>query len=168
MTIVAPDSKVRRVSRTGKVSRYRVATLAVLRMYQKRADVLNDELARVAGTKPVETLHREDFLHCYLEAFRATIHTHREEKIRLFARLLASTIEGADLADVDEFEELLGVLDELSFREIRFLAIFDRARAEQREKDTFWTDIGTLMFQHLGLNDRELLITMSRLGRSGL
>lgn len=159
----------------------RVATLAILRLHQKRADRLNAAVAGATTSQPEDVLRREDFLHCYLADLRATIHTRREEKIDLFARLLVSTIEGADLAGVDEFEELLSILDELSFREIRILTILDRFTGQQ-EKDwtkdgrqavaeaarEFWPDLMDAISAEVGVPNAEVGQLLNRLGRTGL
>jgi hypothetical protein len=176
---VAPGaSTVVPVATTG----LRVATLAILSLYRKRADILNAEVASVAGFQPGDVLRREDFLHCYLATLQATIHTRREEKIRLFARLLVSTIKGADLADVDEYEEFLGILDEMSVREIVIVTILERFEREatktpvpgevpvyeSRIAQGFWSEFITDIEEHAGVVYNERQAVLTRLNRTGL
>lgn len=159
----------------------RVATLTILNLYRKRAAVLNAEVASIAATQPEDVLRREDFLHCYLATLQATIHTRREEKIRLFARLLVSTVQGAEIAGVDEFEELLSILDEMSFRELHVLTILDRFEEQavppRETRDTvtaheirtrFWPDFADTLVQEAGVPREDRNAMLLRLNRTGL
>lgn len=80
-----------------------------------------DELA--CGDPPLtpELIDTEDFLHCYFRTAEAALKTRRREKIVYFARLLKTGLRSETVKDVDEYEELLSIIDELSYRELEFL-----------------------------------------------
>jgi hypothetical protein len=87
-------------------------------------------------------IESDNFLHCFMITVRAAQRTLRKEKIRLFARLLASITKDQEqrISDVDEYEELLGILDDMSVREIRLLMSLDRF---QQASGLNWTDLAT-------------------------
>ena len=61
----------------------------------------------------------------------------------MFARLLKSSLTEKDISNIDEYEDFLKVLDELSYRELLALRILDKysstARSEA-QKDLKWTN----------------------------
>jgi hypothetical protein len=99
----------------------------ITKMIKKRLYVFFNELAAGKYTLTPELIENEEFLHCYFCTVRAVVRTYREEKIRYFARLLSAAIgisEQSELIrNVDEFEEYLSILDELTYKEIGILKL---------------------------------------------
>ena len=84
-----------------------------------------DELAKGDVIVDEELLKSEDFLHAYFATTKYALNTRRREKIEMFARLLKSSITEKDISSIDEYEDLLKVLDELSYRELLALRILE-------------------------------------------
>lgn len=101
-----------------------VALVTILENIRKdRAREFFDELGKGAVQLTPEIIESEDFLHCYFSTVRAALNSRRREKIRYFARLLTSSINSSEISTVDEYEEYLSILDELSFRELGILVV---------------------------------------------
>lgn len=80
-----------------------------------------NELADCKIELTPELVKSEDFLHCFFATTKAAINSRRREKIKMFARLLNSSIQQSNFSNTDEYEEYLSILDELSFRELSIL-----------------------------------------------
>ncbi|MCZ4065667.1 hypothetical protein NB636_02110 [Oxalobacter aliiformigenes] len=72
-----------------------------------------------------EIIKNEDFLHCFFITYNAAIRTRSEEKIGYLAKLLCGSVEDSMFSDVDDYEEILGVVSDLSCREIKLLVLLD-------------------------------------------
>lgn len=70
-----------------------------------------------------EIIESEDFIHCFCITHNAVIKTRKEEKIQFFARMLQKLAENKTFTDIDDYEEILNTIQELSFREIMLLII---------------------------------------------
>ena len=146
-----------------------------------RAAVLNLELSEAGTGVPVDALTDDRFLHAYDVTLRAALRTYRDEKIRMFGRLLGSATQGDNVTDVDEYEELLAILDDLSLREIRALVILDRFQGPEgadwsdagiESKRTaaaaFWNDYMLAVGAEARVREAEVGPLLNRLGRTGL
>ena len=99
-------------------------TAAIENIREKQLRALFDELARARAATYARTDPERGFLHAYYATLRASINTRREEKIRLFARLLVSPAHLSDLFR-ETYEEFVQVLDDLSVRELQILLTLD-------------------------------------------
>ena len=90
---------------------------------QKRNEAFFLELKRNPAMLPEGILNSDAFIHKFLITYKAVMFTYTDEKIKLFARLLLNG--GTDSCKVDEYEELLRTLNDLSNREIHILLLFD-------------------------------------------
>lgn len=142
-----------------------------------RARELFDELACGEQELTAELLENNDFLHCFFATCEAALKTHRAEKIRMFARLLrSSTVEG-NFSGIDEYEEFLGILNELSYRELALLTFLEGYETrfpktgpgenEIHRAMRFWKDFCDQMITDFGINDNEINAVLHRLNRSG-
>ncbi|NQU05396.1 MAG: hypothetical protein HQ568_04820 [Calditrichaeota bacterium] len=95
------------------------------RITNERTKAFFDELDNGEVSLDKRCLESEDFLHKYFKTTQYALNTRRREKIRLFAKLFKSSIENIDFCDIDEYEEYLQILDELNYRELQALVIFD-------------------------------------------
>jgi hypothetical protein len=120
-------------------------------------------------------LESEDFLHSYFATTKMALNSRRREKIQMFARLLKSSIIGEGPQHIDEYEDFLGILDELSFRELRALAILDEfssisSATEQNDPawiDTFWDKFVNRLGVELKIPPQEVNDFMNRISRTG-
>ena len=94
-------------------------------MQEERLRLFFSELERGGIQLTEELIGKQEFLHCFFSTTRAVVRTTRAEKIALFARALANTTSGQGASSVDEFEEAVSILDELSLREWQALVILD-------------------------------------------
>lgn len=90
-----------------------------------------DELSRGEIELKQELLDNNDFLHCFFATTEAAFKTNRTEKIRFLARLLLAAAVDGRLSDIDEYEEYLGILDDLSNRELAVLTLLDKYESSQ-------------------------------------
>jgi len=95
------------------------------KLLRKRKRVFFTEIASGKKHLTPEMIDSDDFLHAFFKTTDAAMRTHRVEKIRLFARILKNAALSDSLKNVDEYEEYLQILDELSLREIGILTIMD-------------------------------------------
>lgn len=142
----------------------------------KKLKTFFDELARGDIILSEELIKSEDFLHCYFATSQAYLNSRRTEKIKLFARLLKSSFEHNKIIDVDEYEELLSILDDLSFREISILFKLDKFEVDYPKKDDenelqrasrFWDKFIDEITSEFQISIGEANSIMTRLNRSG-
>ena len=152
------------------------ALTAVDRIREDRALTFFEELAVANAIDNPELLEQEDFVHRFLTTMKFALNTRRREKIRMFGRLLKnSTLHDRELANVDEYEDFLGILDELSYRELRALAILDTFSGAAREENqndmqwtmTFWDEFCRRLSDELPLPSDEVADYMKRISRTG-
>lgn len=139
------------------------------------------ELASGEAHLVPELITTNDFLHSYFATLTAALRTHREEKIRSFARLLI-TASARKLVGSDIFEEYLSILDDISFLELQILHILNSFEKEypyqiteegDREEDLqrslrFWSEFENAVHTKLNINKDELRAMLTRLNRTSL
>ncbi|MBN8778865.1 MULTISPECIES: hypothetical protein [unclassified Thiobacillus] len=148
-------------------------TLTTIREQRSRA--FFDELAK--GTTQIDPaeLESEDFLHCYFATARYALNSRHREKIRMFARLLKSSVSPNGPRDVDEYEIFLEILDELNYRELQALTILDSYSSQPWNPDqndlqwtnTFWDDFSARLTTDLNIPQEEIRDFMNRISRTG-
>lgn len=143
----------------------------------ERARVFFDELGNGTVQLTQEMIESEDFLHCYFSTLKAASNSHRREKIRYFARLLTSSITLSEISTIDEYEEYLSILDDLSFRELELLIVLSRYEKEyflQDDKNPLqranrlWDQFSPEVCSKFSISDGELDGMLARLNRTGL
>ena len=148
----------------------------VLIRYEKlkaeNAQIFFDELQRRIGNIEPELLESEDFIHCLMKTIQLAIDTRRHEKIKMFARLLGSGVGSGGIESVDEFEEYLALLAELSYREIQILLQIEKFQDENPEPWTStnyknWDAFTDKLAKSLNLSLDELDVLLMRMNRIG-
>lgn len=143
----------------------------------KRAKIFFDELGNGTVQLTQENIESEDFLHCYFSTLKAASNSHRREKISYFARLLTSSITLSEISTIDEYEEYLSILDDLSFRELDLLIVLSRYEKEyflQGDKNPlqranrFWDQFSSEVCSKFSISNGELDGMLARLNRTGL
>ena len=120
-------------------------------------------------------LECEDFLHAYYATTKYALNSRRREKIRMFARLLKSSITESEISDVDEYEDILKILDELSYRELLALKILDEYSSTPRTEEEndlqwteqFWNEFEQRLSNELRIPKNQVADFMNRIGRTG-
>jgi hypothetical protein len=109
---------------------------------------------------------------------QAVDRTRREAKIRMFARLLTAATTQEEPHDIEAYEELLAILDQLSEKDFRVLLALEEYEATYYQEGKFKGEgraAGLLLpiaAKHLGvspdqLTDDELRAIVMRLNRIG-
>lgn len=142
----------------------------------ERATIFFDELASGQQTLTPELLENNDFLHCFFATTDAALKANRAEKIQYLARLLASSTIDGKFSNVDEYEEYLGSLDELSNREFAVLVLLDQYETKfpMQEGENqlqcanrFWSQFSDELVSRFLIPNEEMDALLTRLNRSG-
>lgn len=121
-------------------------------------------------------INSEDFLHCFFSTYKYAIDTRQKEKIKMFARLLKSSLNESAFSDTDEYEEYNQILDELTYREFQMLVKLDEFEKnfplKQDENDLqrlerFWDQYKKELIEELKVPEDEIDSMMIRLNRTG-
>ncbi len=152
-----------------------VLTRTLVAIREERTRVFFDELAKGETQFPPTTLESENFLHCFFATTRYALNSRRREKIKMFARLLKSSVNDDGPQDTDEYEEYLEILDELSYRELYALAILDSYSSNPRTANqndlqwanVFWADFLARLSSELKISRDEVTDFLNRISRSG-
>jgi hypothetical protein len=143
---------------------------------KERLHAFFDELDQGQHELSNETIESEEFLHAYFCTVRAATNTLQREKIKQLARLLRSATVDGTISLNDEYEELLGILTDLSYREIIVLTLLDKYEmAQPQENDEndlqhanrYWSRFSQEVVSTLGVREDELDTFMTRLNRTG-
>ncbi len=153
-------------------------TPIIQKMHKERTKTFFDELATGKIILTHELIQSEEFLHCYFATAKAAQKTYRREKIKCFSRLLKSSTLPDTFSSIDEYEEFLGVLDELSYREILILSTLYRYETrmplsakydEYRRAKYFWKDFIDEIIENnkIGIREDEIHSILTRMSRTG-
>ena len=154
-------------------------------LLQRRADEIRsdrmmtffDALASGELELTDELIQTEDFLHCYFSTLRAALNTRQRKKIQLLASLLSSSLKPETNTGTDEFEELLAVLEAISFREFAVLCDLHRRELRYPRKEgqndlqvalQYWTDFKNDSVQKISIPEEAFNAFMAKLERTGL
>lgn len=135
-----------------------------------------DELGTGVVPLTPELIESNDFLHCYFATLGAVVRSRRQEKVRYLARLLKSALVSQGVSSIDEYEELLSIINELSYRELGILSLlarFERATPRQQGENElqragrFWPTLAVEAEKLFGVSGAMLQAILVRLQRSG-
>lgn len=156
-----------------------VETVLLARFQAYRADRLReffDELGTGSLTLTPELIESNDFLHCYFATIGAVVKSRRHEKARYLARLLKSAFVPGGVSSTDEYEELLSIIGELSYRELGILSLlaqYERATPlrsgenELQRAGRFWPSLTAEAERLFGVSTTMFQSILVRLQRSG-
>ncbi len=141
-----------------------------------RTRIFFDQLSSGDLELSAELINSEDFLHCFYATTNAALNTRRHEKIILFANLLKSAFAKHSPRDTDEYEELLGILDDITLSEWKALLLLDRYSHEPRAHNEnilqwsikFWKLFLSDVEQQLAMPREETTFFLNRIARTGL
>ena len=152
-----------------------VLTKTLENIKEERLVAFFDELATGDVVVDEKLLECEDFLHAYYATTKYALNSRRREKIRMFARLLKSSITESEISDVDEYEDILKILDELSYRELLALKVLDEYSSTPRIEEQndlqwteqFWNEFEQRLSNELRIPKNQVTDFMNRIGRTG-
>ena len=140
-------------------------TPRVVEIRASRMREFYEELEKGGIILTEDVVQLEDFFHCYSKTLTAVVNTRRRRKIRLFARLLTNSLKGAGVRDPEDYEFLLGVLDDLSLEDLAILKCIEEYEKVYYKNGQFDDNQGQrssegrlleLVRKRLGLTDAEL------------
>jgi len=142
---------------------------------EERAASFFEELAKDNVVVDENLLESEDFLHAYFATTRYALNSRRREKIKMFARLLKSSLTKEDISNIDEYEDFLKILDELSYREILALKTLDEYSSTPRTDEQndlmwanqFWDEFENRLAKELNIPVGQVADFMNRIARTG-
>jgi NRPS condensation-like uncharacterized protein len=152
-------------------------------LLQKRADEIRidrmraffDELAIGQHELTEDLIQSEDFLHCYFSTIKAALNTRRRDKIRMMARLLNSYLSPSMNTTTDEYEELLAVLDAISFREFNVLhSLYQLEQSNPGDENNlgninkYWEEFKDKVMAEVKIPQKSLSAFMAKIERTGL
>lgn len=95
---------------------------AVRERQERQLKTFFDELNEGEITLDKETIANNEFLHRYFITLRTVLKTNRDEKIKVLADFFINRgSRNLDGSHTDTYEEYLGIIDELSYRELLIL-----------------------------------------------
>jgi len=152
------------------------AALVVLENHKaKKLKVILEELERLGLDIPRERLESEDVLHTWLRVIRLAENAHLADKIRLFARVFRAFALKDGVDNVDDFEELVTPLRDMTVREFTLLAILRRFEERYYDKHPaltaamrFWPEFEEAVREELKINPLEVTGYLDALTRTGL
>lgn len=145
------------------------------KIQRERATAFFEELSSGDTIVDESLLKSEDFLHAYFATTKFALNSRRREKIQIFARLLKNSFTEHEIQDIDEYEDYLKILEELSYREIIALKIMDDFSMTPREKeqndlqwtDMFWSDFEKRLSTTINMPTEQVADFMNRISRTG-
>lgn len=152
-----------------------VLTKTLENIQEERATAFFDELSKGDVVVDEKLLESEDFLHAYYSTTKFALNSRRREKIRMFARLLKSSLTENEINNIDEYEDYLKILDELSYRELLALKVLDEYSETPRteeQNDLQWTNLFWDIFEsrladELNIPIEQVADFMNRIARTG-
>jgi len=95
-------------------------------LLKRRQNAFFEELKAKPNMLTEDVVKSEEFVHKFLITYKAVVMTHKAEKIKYLAKLLKSSTISENDIDVDEYEEYLNIITDLSYRELQILSIIDK------------------------------------------
>lgn len=145
------------------------------RIKQERAEAFFRELEEGKVRLTKDLLDNNEFLHSLDVALRAAARTRRAEKICMFARLLQRGFLESHATSTDDYEEMVSLLEDLSYREWQALLLFEGFLTATQPNDNplarvqaFWNEFVILLESDIGVPKLEASSFMIRIGRTGL
>ncbi|QUT05961.1 hypothetical protein KFK14_00130 [Sphingobium phenoxybenzoativorans] len=145
------------------------------RIKKQRVRTFFDELETGAVVLTKDLINDNEFLHSLNATMIAAFRSRREQKIRMFARLLQNGAVEGKAKSPDDYEELLNLLDDLSYREWEALILFkkhlDTTPPDEnplKRVNPIWEVFVADLESILNVEKEEASSFMTRISRTGL
>jgi hypothetical protein len=158
-----------------------IAEAGVLGTYawfqHRRLQVFADEFTTLRIGLSNEDVKRQEFFDAYTSTTRHVLSESRDEKIRLFARLLGRFVTDGFVIPIDIYEEYLLILDGMSEREFKLLVLLHRHEISHplqtgenhlMRATHFWADFERDAEAELKISKDTLTALLTRLSRTGM
>jgi hypothetical protein len=148
------------------------------RMRQERVEIFFTELSK--GIENIDSsflISNEDFVHKYILTMKYIMDTHQKEKIEMFARLLKNSLdEKQAVFNINIYEDFSKILNELSYREICALTIYESFFYTRQKLDDenelqflirFWNEFEEKIENELRISKPSVETYMIKISRTG-
>jgi hypothetical protein len=148
----------------------------ILKYQWNKFRVFFEELAKGSISLSKDLIKNDDFLFCFFKTMDAVQRSRKEEKIRFLARLLTAGLNAELFADTDDYEEILSIIDDLSYRELQILALlgqFEKKNPKQNSEsdvqwtNRYWSSFVQAISDQLKISADTVSAMLTRLQRSG-
>lgn len=148
----------------------------VYEIWKRRADIFVRELVALNIDPSEERLRQREYLEGLIATARRVQDTVNETKIRAFAEMFSTYYEGGHFQSIDQFEEYLSILDELSVREFQVLVILHKyelanpleGRNPLQRAVAVWGSFQAEVKEVVGIEPEQLSAILTRIQRTGL
>jgi hypothetical protein len=147
------------------------------KMRHDRADTFFTELSKgIEDTDSSSLISNEDFIHKYIVTMKYVMDTQQKEKIKMFANLFKKSLDSKyPVFNVNIYEDFSKILNELSYREIYALSIFEPYYLGKRKDNEnelqftirFWNEFEERMEKELGIPKASVENYMIKISRTG-
>lgn len=148
-------------------------------MLQDRTRNFLKKLASFKGKLDENLINKHEFVHKFVITYRAVLQTYNLEKIECFAQLfyLANTGENEKIISVNEYEDMLNILFELTDVEMCVLVLLDKFETgiagyaskspyEKSKSNTFWDEFIDAVRHKI--SEEDIIPRLNRIQRTGL
>jgi hypothetical protein len=149
----------------------------VNKMRGERIRIFFDELVNRKTSLSEKEIENKDFLYFYFRTVQYVMNTRRTEKVKLFAGIFNTYMENEEYNRTDEYEEMLSILDDLSFREFEVLSILFKYEKSNPLKENenllqratnFWDEFLFEVALEFLISKDEIPGILTRVNRTGL
>jgi|GEM_PF-3008239 hypothetical protein len=151
---------------------------SISRIQASRFEYLVDEIMRGRVEFDEETVRSDKFLHAFYITAKAATQSYHNEKIKMFAQLFTGTFRKDRFSNMDLYEELIGIIESLSIREVQILALLDEFETRYKvwsepgnimgRTTEYWKDFIDSLQSNLGLSTEIIPSILIRIQRTGL
>ena len=146
------------------------------KMRQNRAEVFFDKLSSGNININDDYFKSNEFIHKYIITMKCVLDTQQKEKIEIFANIFKKSLNKKHgIFCINIYEDFVKILNDLSYREICALTIFESYYAKLRNRDEndlqflskFWNEFEEKMEYELGVSKASVENYMIKISRTG-
>jgi hypothetical protein len=147
------------------------------RMRQNRAEIFFDRLSNGVISVDDNYLKSDEFVHKYIITMKYVLDTQQKEKIEMFANIFKNSLNAENrIVNVNIYEDFSGILNDLSYRELCALSIFEsfymKRKKNEHENELgfvfgFWNEFEEKMENELAVSKASVENYMIKISRTG-
>jgi hypothetical protein len=147
------------------------------KLRQHRLEIFFDQLSKSTINISDDHIKSNEFIHKYILTLKYVLDTQQKEKIEMFANIFKNSLSKKNNTfNVDTYEDFSKMLNELSYREICALSIFEyfytNRKKEKKDNElqfvfSFWNEFEDKIEQELGISKTSVENYMIKISRTG-
>lgn len=144
---------------------------------QERLDILVKKINQGQLKLDSKEVQSEKFIHAFVKTARAATNSYKREKIDLFAQVFIYGYNNHQFEEMDVYEEVLSIVEDMTLREFKILAALEKYSCtitkSINENDLLWTqkfwpNFVDAVEKELHINEAYLQAVLKRIERTGL